>query len=67
MNVLHRPVPPTLRRSVPLSCPNPGPIPTVYGSYFALNLALGGTTISGPYDYQACTSAVSGTLTLTRP
>ncbi len=57
----------TLRRAVPLTCPNPGPVPSVYGSYFALDLALAGTTISGPYSYQACTTAVSGTLVATKP
>ena len=55
----------TLRRAVPLTCPNPGPVPSVYGSYFALNLSLAGATISGPYNYQTCTAAVSGALTLT--
>ncbi len=55
----------TFRRAVPLSCANPGPIPAVYGSYFSLDLAIAGTTISGPYNYQTCTAAVSGALTLT--
>lgn len=54
-----------LRRAVPLSCANPGPVPAVYGSYFSLNLAAAGSNISGPYDFQTCTTAVRGTLTLT--
>ena len=54
-----------LRRAVPLSCANPGPVPAVYGSYFSLNLATAGSTISGPYDFQTCTTAVRGALTLT--
>jgi hypothetical protein len=41
-------------------------VPVTYGSYFALNLAIAGAVISGPYTYQGCTSAVNGTLTLTR-
>ena len=57
----------TLRRAVPLACPNPGPVSSVYGSYVALDLSLAGTTISGPYSYQACTTAVSGTLVATKP
>ena len=55
----------TFRRAVPLSCANPAPVPAVYGSYFSLNLAIAGSTISGPYNFQTCTTAVSGTLTLT--
>jgi hypothetical protein len=55
----------SFRRAVPLSCANPGPVPAVYGSYFSLNLAIAGSTISGPYNFQTCTTAVSGALTLT--
>ena len=55
----------TFRRSVPLTCANPGPVAAVYGSYFSLNLAVAGSTISGPYNFQTCTTAVSGALTLT--
>lgn len=55
----------TLRRAVPLGCANPGPVPAVYGSYFSLNLAIAGSTISGPYNFQTCTTAMSGALTLT--
>jgi hypothetical protein len=55
----------TLRRAVPLSCANPGLVPAIYGSYFSLNLAIAGSTISGPYNFQTCTTAVSGALTLT--
>jgi hypothetical protein len=55
----------TFRRAVPLSCANPGPVPAVYGSYFSLNLAIAGSTISGPYNFQTCAAAVSGALTLT--
>ena len=53
-----------LRRAVPLSCANPGPVP-VYGSYFSLTLTAAGSTVGGPYDYQTCTAAVRGALTLT--
>lgn len=55
----------TFRRAVPLSCANPGPVPAVYGSYFSLNLAIAGSTISGPYNFQTCTAPVTGALTLT--
>lgn len=55
----------TFLRTVPLSCANPGPVPAVYGSYFSLDLAIAGTTISGAYTYQPCTAPVSGALTLT--
>ena len=56
----------TFMRSVPLTCVNPGPVPAVHGSYFSLNLAIAGSTISGPYNYQTCTAPVTGALTLTR-
>jgi len=55
----------TLRRSAPLTCVNPGPVPAVYGSYFSLDLAIAGSTISGPYHFQTCTAPVTGALTLT--
>lgn len=55
----------TFLRTVPLSCANPGPVPAVYGSYVSLDLAIAGTTISGPYNYQPCAAPVSGALTLT--
>jgi len=56
----------TLRRTVPVVCPNPGPNTTIYGSFLALDLTVVSTTISGPYLYQGCTTTAGGTLQLTR-
>lgn len=57
----------TLRRAVPVTCPNPSAFPTLTGAFVALNLTLAGSTISGPYAYQACGSPVAGTLELRKP
>lgn len=54
----------TLRRAVPVSCPMPGPLPALNGSFVALDLTLAGTVISGPYTYQSCGPPVAGWLEL---
>lgn len=55
-----------LQRTAPSSCPPPVPPFAFPGSYFALNLTLSGTTISGTYDYHTCATPVRGTLTITK-
>jgi hypothetical protein len=57
----------TLRRSTPLICPNPGPVTSAYGSFFAPTLVIGGNAITGPYDYIACGGTAAGRLDLRRP
>lgn len=57
----------TLRRAVPLTCPNPQAVTALNGAFIALNLTLAGSTISGPYAYQACGAPVTGTLELRKP
>jgi hypothetical protein len=57
----------TLRRTVPVTCPNPQAFPALNGAFIALNLTLTGSTLSGPYAYQACGSPVAGTLELRKP
>ncbi len=54
----------TLRRTVPTTCATSGPLAMFSGAFIAQNLALAGTTISGAYDYQACSAPVPGTLEL---
>lgn len=56
----------TLRRSVPLMCPNTGPVPVIHGSYQAYSLTLAGRTISGAYDFLTCGAPVTGVITVTR-
>ncbi len=57
----------TLRRTAPVTCPNSQAFPALNGAFVALNLTLSGSTISGPYAYQACGSPVAGTLDLRKP
>jgi hypothetical protein len=56
----------TLRRTVPLSCADPGLLPQLNGAVVSLDLSLDGRTLSGAYTYQACNRSIPGTLTLTR-
>ncbi len=56
----------TLLRSVPIVCPNPGPVTSSYGSFFARNLTIVGTTMSGSYDYFACAGNAAGSLQVSR-
>jgi hypothetical protein len=57
----------TLLRSTPLLCPNPGPVTSAYGSFFAPTLVIGSDAIVGPYDYVACEGTAAGRLELRRP
>ena len=57
----------SLQRTVPLACASPGPTAFLSGSFFAQTLSVGAATMTGDYQFQACSGVVNGRLDLRLP